>query len=354
VSRGRRHRSAALGAALAALAVPSPAAAAPQVLTHEASVTTGVAAGGARVVWNRYDKPTRRYRLVVASAAGGPAAPLPIAGGRMPFDPAIGTTAGGSWALVYSRCAHVGARLSNNSGGPARSLGGRDCAVHRYLFAARTDRAIDTHRPRGATDVLARLDRGTLTFFRVPRPLASRARRYTLSSHGRLTSHRAGPAGVRLADCHCFGADETDGPLDLAVGGGVTAYAWDAFIRPRANCASEEPEPLATTIRVARAAAADRVLAETCEDTNPLVAQPSIAIGGGAVWWAVSSSGPVTPWLARYDLRTHRTTYAALSAPTIALAWGDGALVRATGPDLTIERIDPVQLSFGAPPAPFS
>ena len=149
-------------AALAVLALPSPARAGFTVAPVERP--TPVSAYAGHLVWSQYDAGVYRLFEAHASPSGEVTTALPVPPRSVPFDADVGPAAHGAPTVVYSRCA-TEPRLGDD-GLPLRATG-RGCDVYRVSLRGGGETRVAGVSTGDASEFLPTVWRDRIAFGRV-------------------------------------------------------------------------------------------------------------------------------------------------------------------------------------------
>jgi hypothetical protein len=344
----RRLCIAAVASALAAGAAP--ASAEPLALsTVPANVP--IAAHGGWVVWSA---PAADGGWGLTAWHGGQTAALPVAHRPEPFDVDVGTDAGGRAVATFSRCTTTPTAYF----GRLQAWTGAGCHVRVVDLATGRERAAGVPRPTGASDTTPSMWRGRIAFARRERRHKDVAQvlLWSPTTH-RLTALRHGAVPT---DCPfkegCKGIPVRGAVQGLDLGTRLATFLWWVEAPGVVGHGGWE-------VRADRLDSGKRVLTgsgyvgEACTGSTDGVAPSIPAADGDDVWYSRLASACYvdTPSLVRFDTRTRRAAFGALSGEILRFARDGGALYALVAPKpqdkvgpacdmpgapCTIERID--------------
>lgn len=272
-----------------------------------ASRATSVSASGDYLAWSRYDRGSRRFRLVVR--AGGRTRAAPVRSRRVPFDVTLGRGRGGRTVAVYSRCRREpplpDAALPSYGDGDGCRLYALDLALGRERRLGRAGAGLrSTFLPSIAGRRVAYAGRVGSRFGVFVENLDERPRRRTI---------RLGDAGDD---------DEPPAPRAVAYDGRRVAYLW---WRPTDPCFPPDAilDGPVVDVVIATPGGSSRTIERANCPGEQVGEVDSPVLSGGRLLLRERLNTPRSGVvLARHDLTTRSKSTAALSsgAESIAVA----------------------------------
>lgn len=251
--------------------------------------STPVAAFGDLLVYSRYDKVARRYRLVLRS--GGMERRLPLAGRRVPFDADIGPGPSSKARIVYSRCSREGP-ISPRTDLPLYGLG-RLCRIYYFDVGGRREGRLRRTDRDGWSAYSPTVWRSIVSF--AAARAEGRASLWTVRGvRGGIRRLSGGPSGMGdPGDLSGERGEQTlgPGPLHLDQRGRRLAFLW-AYSPARCPSGSDRfLSAVWTEVRTVETGRSSRLVDRRCSYDGPdqLVA-PSWTSGGDLLYGGITAT----------------------------------------------------------------